>query len=356
MSFHIGENIRALRKSKDVTQEQLAEFLGISNAAISKWERGETYPDITLLPILAKFFNISIDELMDYDAARNQEKIQNIENEYWRLWKLGKFDEASELIKAARQDHYDDYTIMYLYMHNVVGGWVAVDNAKVLDRKDELLYLCNMILRGCTVERIRQEAINIKAKILLAIGNKEEAIEALKVLPHFSGTVEIKTEQLFEYHSDDSREWVARNVFSLAEGYSTKLVKKIWFDSVTDITQKIALIEQLGDSYTNLYNVTGEISVLMMAYHVLESLSIRIIGNWCEEEDVVRVKEKQLELARKLDQIAINDHILNERIVSHSHGKGLLSWAIQFLDTAPQKTYERLRNSERFNEMLKKYR
>ncbi len=356
MSFHIGDNIRALRKSKDVTQEQLAEFLGISNAAISKWERGETYPDISLLPVLAKFFNVSIDELMDYDISRNQEKIQNIESEYWRLWKLGKFEETSELIKAARQQYYDDYTIMYLYMHNVVGGWVAVDNAKVLERKDELLHLCNMILRGCTIERIRLEAINIKAKILLAIGNKEGAIEALKVLPHFSGTVELKTEQLFEYHSNDSREWVARNTFSLAEGYATKLVKKIWFDPTLDIKKKILYAEQLGDGFSHLYEVTKEVSMLVLAYKFWASLSIRVIGDWCADEDVVRVKEKELGFARKLDQVAINDHVLKERIVQHCHGKSLLSWVLQFLDTAPQKTYERLRQSDKFKEMLEKYR
>lgn len=356
MSFHIGENIRALRKSKDVTQEQLAEFLGLSNAAISKWERGETYPDISLLPVLAKFFNVSIDELMDYDVARNQEKIQNVESEYWCLWKLGRFDEASELITAARQEYYDDYTIMYLYMHNVVGDWVAIDNAKVLDKKDELLYLCNVILRGCTIERIRLEAINFKAKVLFALGQKEKAIEMLSVLPGFSGTVGVKTEQLFPYDSYDSREWVKRNLYHLSEGFAYKQVKKIWFDPKIDILQKIALAEQLGDGYSSLYNVTSEVSVLIMAYHIWESLSIRIIGNWCDVEDIVRVKEKQLELARKLDQIAIYDHILRQQIVEHSHGKDLLAWTLQFVDTAQQKTYVRLRRLDKFQEMLKKYR
>ena len=68
MNIYIGENIKRLRMTKDITQEQLAEFLNISNVAVSKWERGETYPDISLLPVLAKYFDVTIDTLMGYDA------------------------------------------------------------------------------------------------------------------------------------------------------------------------------------------------------------------------------------------------------------------------------------------------
>ncbi|MBR7082755.1 MAG: helix-turn-helix transcriptional regulator, partial [Clostridia bacterium] len=46
MNITIGENIKRLRRERNVTQEQLAEVLNISTAAVSKWERGETYPDI----------------------------------------------------------------------------------------------------------------------------------------------------------------------------------------------------------------------------------------------------------------------------------------------------------------------
>ena len=62
----IGEIIKTKRKEKKLTQEELAGILGISKAAISKWENDECYPDITLLPQIAKTFGISIDELFDY--------------------------------------------------------------------------------------------------------------------------------------------------------------------------------------------------------------------------------------------------------------------------------------------------
>ncbi len=62
----IGKNIKRLRQSKGVTQEQLAEVLCLSGQAVSKWENGTALPDITLLPIIADYFGVTIDELMDY--------------------------------------------------------------------------------------------------------------------------------------------------------------------------------------------------------------------------------------------------------------------------------------------------
>lgn len=73
----IGEIIKAKRKEQDLTQEELASRLGVSKAAVSKWENAECYPDITLLPQLAKTFNISIDELFDYSKTDSPIQIRN---------------------------------------------------------------------------------------------------------------------------------------------------------------------------------------------------------------------------------------------------------------------------------------
>ena len=63
MDLKIGNVIRKLRAEHSVTQEELAAYLGISYQAVSKWETGATMPDIALLPRLAAFFGIRIDEL-----------------------------------------------------------------------------------------------------------------------------------------------------------------------------------------------------------------------------------------------------------------------------------------------------
>ena len=60
----LSENIANLRKEKSITQEQLASALNVTNQAVSKWESGKCYPDIELLPNIADFFGVSIDELI----------------------------------------------------------------------------------------------------------------------------------------------------------------------------------------------------------------------------------------------------------------------------------------------------
>ena len=57
--LNINKCIIQKRKEKGITQEELAEYIGVSKAAVSKWESGQSYPDISLLPELAAFFNVS---------------------------------------------------------------------------------------------------------------------------------------------------------------------------------------------------------------------------------------------------------------------------------------------------------
>ena len=77
MNMYIGENIKRLRREKNITQEKLAEHLRISCQAISKWERGETFPDITLVIPIAGYFGVSTDELLGVDHAKNEQKIRD---------------------------------------------------------------------------------------------------------------------------------------------------------------------------------------------------------------------------------------------------------------------------------------
>lgn len=65
-NLKIGEKIRAKRRERDLTQEELANILGVSKAAVSKWENEESFPDITMLPQIARLFHITMDELFDY--------------------------------------------------------------------------------------------------------------------------------------------------------------------------------------------------------------------------------------------------------------------------------------------------
>ena len=70
--MNLGEKIKKLRQFKGITQEQLANMLSISSQAVSKWETGVTNPDITLIPDIAKLFDVSTDELLGVEKSKKK--------------------------------------------------------------------------------------------------------------------------------------------------------------------------------------------------------------------------------------------------------------------------------------------
>ena len=70
MQLHLGTKIRELRRRDELTQEALAVALGVTSQAVSRWEAGGSYPDMELLPSIANYFGVSIDELFGYADER----------------------------------------------------------------------------------------------------------------------------------------------------------------------------------------------------------------------------------------------------------------------------------------------
>ena len=75
--MELGKKIRQLRFKAGLTQEQLAEKLGVAAQSVSKWENAVAMPDITALPLLAEVFGVSIDDLFDLTAEQRLNRIEN---------------------------------------------------------------------------------------------------------------------------------------------------------------------------------------------------------------------------------------------------------------------------------------
>lgn len=95
--MNLGSVIAEKRKEMKITQQELAEFMSVSKASVSKWETGQTYPDITLLPLLAAYFDISIDELLNYEPQLSTKEIQHI---YTSLKKSFETKSPEEMLAA----------------------------------------------------------------------------------------------------------------------------------------------------------------------------------------------------------------------------------------------------------------
>ena len=74
-TLQFADNLTRLRREKKVTQEELADFIGVTKASVSKWETRQSLPDILILPQLASFFNVTVDELLGYSPQLSKEQI-----------------------------------------------------------------------------------------------------------------------------------------------------------------------------------------------------------------------------------------------------------------------------------------
>lgn len=123
MEIIIKDKLKELRKEKNITQEQLANHLGISQQSVGKWERGEGYPDITLLPTIALYFGITLDELMGIDEAKIKEAVEKYKTESNALTYLGKTQENLELWQEAYNKLPQNEEVKYEYIHAMWSVW-----------------------------------------------------------------------------------------------------------------------------------------------------------------------------------------------------------------------------------------
>lgn len=353
MELNIGMNIKRLRLAKGLTQEQLAELLTISTAAVSKWEAKNTYPDITMLFPLAEIFGVTVDELLGYDEAKSKADVDKILAEYQRLYVEGRFAEGKELIVNARKKYPHDYRIMNKYMWDVAGGSAGNDSKTLLNNKDELTQLCDCILEGCTQDDLRAEAINMKAKLLYVAGDTEAALEILSKLPAWHAP--IMKEQLFGKDTTEYRYWNKKNCYGLMDVMSIKLARIIRFDPTLSVAEKIERLELMAEAFAEMSKrkdlgcfCIGEESIYAILAGMLTADNAPI-------DDVIRIREKQFASMERIMKLAETDDVLKEQIKSTYKSDDMVAWQLNRLLNSPHPQFAKLRENKKYLEMLNKW-
>ena len=305
MEMTIGANIKRLRTEKNITQEQLSVAMNVTCAAVSKWERGDTYPDITLLQPLAFYFGVTLDELMGYD----QEKVQAEIDEIIELYRKDMYSpQGRELIAKAYRDYPNDYRIMHWYMWNIAGHAADNDPAILLAHKQEFLSICEKILDGCTDERLRLNAWNMRAKILHAEGKTNEALEIYRT--KFAGwylTAPQKSEQLFAKDTDEYYYWVSKNMYELIAFAGDKLGRVIFFDNSLSMKEKAEKAIKYGELMLNALNETGDIFFAGLAEAFLGRMRNDMTFRGGADEDIVTLLDMNLYAAQRIAEAIKTD-------------------------------------------------
>ena len=114
----IGTTIKRLRRERSITQEQLAEYLGISTGAVSQWECDRTAPDITQIPVLANIFEVSADILLEIDVGKSKraKEIVHFERQCDMLHHQGKNEDRLLLCREMVKKYPNDEAVLFQLM------------------------------------------------------------------------------------------------------------------------------------------------------------------------------------------------------------------------------------------------
>lgn len=187
--MNIGSVIKAKRRQKDLTQEQLAEYLGVSVSAVSQWESGKTVPDVSLIVTLANFFEVTTDELL-CRTAKKDEELQSFYDRDAKLSQAGDVHGRLAVWREATQKYPGDFDCL----HNLADALMAtiyIDGE--FDEQDrnakEAVSVCERILRDCTDSAIRNRVI--QTLVLLhsshpySVADEAKAVEYANQAPGF---------------------------------------------------------------------------------------------------------------------------------------------------------------------------
>lgn len=188
MKLNLAENLKRLRKDRGVTQEELAGFIGVSFQAISKWERDEGYPDITLLPSIAGFFNVTLDELIGMNEIISQEKRDSFLQTAQKFSSEGKLAECISVLREGLHAFPNDFHIMLELAVYLDGYGDTVEDRK--KNRNESVKLSERILEFCTDNKIRYKAQSSMCYSLWRNGEQERAVKIANELPTLYSTAE----------------------------------------------------------------------------------------------------------------------------------------------------------------------
>lgn len=160
----IGTTIKRLRRERDITQEQLAEYLGISTGAVSQWEYDRTAPDITQLPLLANIFDVGADELLEIDGKKKDESIQVFLEKYDELSNKGDLMSRFDLTKEAYRKYPNDSRVIEKYIGELFNDPNYLEEPLGEEvHKDELIRLCENVLEMSGSRAVWPEVLSVYA-------------------------------------------------------------------------------------------------------------------------------------------------------------------------------------------------
>ena len=289
MNITLDKNLQEFRRKKGNTQEDLAEFLSISSQAVSKWERAESLPDIALLPKIAAFYDVTVDDLLGVGEIRKRERINRYQAESRKLQNVGKMPEAAALWREALKEFPNDHTVIAELAHALF-----YQNSSDKERFKEVIELEERILRESTNQELRDVAVQVLCYSYNSLGDYEKAKEYAETASGIQFSKEILLSNILK---DDESEIFNKELITVLADYiglCTYHLNSIPWEKRHEFYLKILELI-FDDGFYGFYSTCAA-----ERHHFLA----RIYAGWENQEDKVKYHIGQLvRFAKQYDSL-----------------------------------------------------
>ena len=163
MKLYLGKNLRQLRRDRDLTQEELAEVLGVSYQSVSRWENDTCYPDMELIPMIASFFSVTVDQLLGVNQALEEQKVEAYLEQFQDAISSGDITSCIEIARKGVTEFPGNFALMNKLMYAL---FVSTDDDGNIPNWEEnksrydaeITSLGETIMKFCPDQEIRLEA------------------------------------------------------------------------------------------------------------------------------------------------------------------------------------------------------
>lgn len=256
MSKTIGEILKELRKANGMTQEQVAEALNVSFQSISRWENGMSYPDITLIPIIARLFNVSTDTLFDMDTTDRKRTWDRYEQQYKDCRQSGNLVACRDTMRKALEQFPRDYHFLMnlaqtLYLFE---GGTAAERAEYANGRyaEQIRIMCERVLDDCRIEQERLRATLLLCRYYAAAGNQHEALRLANGVADFEHCREVLLGEIL--NGDDKKHQLQDTMLKAVDYTATTLIgmafrKEYGLSSSLSIDERIDYVRTANSLY-----------------------------------------------------------------------------------------------------------
>lgn len=179
----IGDRIKNLRKKNDLTQEKLADFLGVSYQAVSKWENGITCPDLSLIRPLTKLLHVTADELLGIDDADNDRRKAELDAMYEKR-NDSNLREQVKIAKEAVNEYPGEMKFLYWFAEcTYMLAFEIEDDETFRTERENALKMYRTVFENADDEELKRQANADIVMALSSLGRWDEAKAYAEVYP-----------------------------------------------------------------------------------------------------------------------------------------------------------------------------